>query len=88
MGRYSVKMDMTLDQMLEELSEAAFRTASPYVHEGAAGAFREKMTESLRRVLQKDMIWSDICGLAVVCTDSTPVEPWSEDDEGRRKKSA
>jgi len=87
MGRYSVRIGVTLDQMLGELAEAAWQTAKPAVNAKNADKLRGDLTRALRDVIRRDMIWSDICGLAVVCTDSTASEPWTAGDEGATKSS-
>lgn len=82
MGRYIVRIGVTLEQMLGELTEGAWHTLKPRVEAKHADALRAELNHTLKDVLRRDMAWSDICGLAVVCTDSTTFEPWSAGDEG------
>ena len=70
---------VTIDDLLDHLSEAAVRQIETELGQSVSASFKQKLSATLKSVLAEDMYASPACGTSVICRPSEEVrmKPWS-----------
>lgn len=76
MSRFLLRLDKSLQGLLDELTASAVAVAERL---GAQGpTLRSEMETELKEVLRRDLVVSDLCGLSALCEEAEFFEPFSE----------
>lgn len=74
---------VTIDDLLDHLSEAVVRQVEAEIKQQASDAFKKRLSAALKSVLNEDIYASPACGTSVICRPSEEMrmKPWSRKSE-------
>lgn len=79
MPGFQVKKEISPDDFLADLSDAAYRAALKHGFTGSFLDLRLEIQRALRDMIRKDMFVVDLCGLYSICNEGTKAEPWTKE---------
>ncbi len=77
MSRYLLRLEKTVQALLDDLTTAAVTVAEHYGSQ--APDLHNVMSAKLKEVLRRDLVMSDLCGLSAICDEGEFFEPFSEE---------
>ncbi|MBI2981225.1 MAG: hypothetical protein HYY44_02815 [Deltaproteobacteria bacterium] len=76
-----VKFELSPEDFLSHLTEAAYQVALKQGFRGSFVDLRLGLQRALREMIKKDMFVTDLCGLYTICQEAEKLEPWSKEAE-------
>ncbi len=74
-----VKPDISPENFLSHLANAALKVTLHHSENQSMKDYRSAFEMALRDVIRKDMVVTDACGLFTVCSEGERYEPWSRE---------
>ncbi len=79
MAGIHVKFEVTPEQFLSDLTDAAYQVALRYGLRARFDQVELDLLTALRQVIQDEMQVSRACGISKECCEAMRHEPWSEE---------
>ncbi|MBI2082166.1 MAG: hypothetical protein HYT76_01220 [Deltaproteobacteria bacterium] len=76
-----VKFEISPEEFLSHLADAAYQVALKQGFRGSFIDLRLGLQRALHEMIRKDMFVTDLCGLYTICQEAEKIEPWSEKAE-------